>query len=684
MEKTIKEMLTFIDPSSLSYQEWIDVGMALQAEGMPCELWEEWSAPDPRHKPGECFSKWQTFSGSGTTGATLTHMAKQNGWTPKPKSRKQPKENRAIGFDEEIEIEPTVETIDPTSPLMEKPEEQAIAFLRAAFKPGDMVNIVTAAAFDGGKWKPSNRGFTAERDELIRRLEKGFDMCIGDRNKSAGVWIRTNPTDGKGIGNSNITDFRHCLVESDSLDLKKQIEIYKRLNLPISTMTLSGGKSVHALVKIDAGNVEEFKARVRQVFDICTREGLEIDGANKNPARLTRLAGAERDDHQQSLLAINIGASSFQEWIDTVEIDELPEYESLASICENPPELPPETIRGILRKGEKMVLTGPSKAGKSFALISLCVALATGSYWMGRIKCLTQRVAYINFELTREAAAVRLLDVWKELRSADTEGMENLCIWNLRGTIISAKEMVNTIIHRHKAMSNPPDFYVVDPIYKLNAGDENAAKDINDLLREFDRLCSQTGANLVYAHHHAKGSQYGKRALDRGSGSGVIGRDADAAIDLDFLSVPEKLKKEKADYYHDQDWMKATGLRVEMTLRNFAGQAPFNIWFKYPVHRYDGSETFQDLKSEAEKGSLDRAEDGKAAKKMETDQRIQKALDELLEEQEKVRIGELIDLTGLGKTRIKRFIDDSEEYSRDSQGYLFPEKGTGTREVSDE
>lgn len=668
-QEKIEQMLKHIDPAGLNYQEWVEVGMAIKAEGLPCDVWEDWSAPDPRHKPDDCYKRWAGFGGQGVTGATITHLAKLGGWMPAPKPSADPE--RVIGFDDDIVLD-HLQTINSSTPLCSDPAKQAIEYLRHAFKSGELVNVVTAAKWDDDrqKWFPANAGFSQERDSIIKRLEQGLDGFAGDRNREAGVWIRANPVDGKGVRNANIKSFRHVLVESDEMDLDKQIEIYKRLELPITCLTLSAGKSVHAMVKIEAEDEKQYAERVKKVFQMCEEQGLIIDRQNRNPARLTRFAGFERGDKEQSLLAVEIGSKSYEEWAETFVLDELPEYESLADIFKNPPELPPETIRGVLRQGEKLVLTGPSKAGKSFALIELAVALATGGYWLGTMKCTTQRVVYINFELPKANAAARLMDVWKEVRNKNISGTENLQIWNLRGTTVTAKSMVDSIIKRHKSMSNPPGFYIIDPIYKINAGDENAAKDINDLLREFDRLCTETNANLVYAHHHAKGSQFGKRALDRGSGSGVIGRDADASIDLDFLFVPDKIKVEKAKYYSDDSWKKATGLRVEMTLRNFETKPPFNVWFKYPVHIWDNSEEFQKLRGDGEKTSLDKAEDGKKRKKESTDDEIKSEINRQIDEQGFAQIGVVEENVSPSRGTINRFLKENSEFQKDGNGKI--------------
>ena len=76
-------LLDYIDPSTLSYQEWVNVGMALKQEGYTAMDWDTWSQSDSRYKKGECFSKWDTFQydgGGAVTGATITQMAKDNCW----------------------------------------------------------------------------------------------------------------------------------------------------------------------------------------------------------------------------------------------------------------------------------------------------------------------------------------------------------------------------------------------------------------------------------------------------------------------------------------------------------------------------------------------------------------------------------------------------------------------------
>lgn len=79
----IRRMLDFISPSSLTYDDWLAVGMALKNSGCDCSDWEQWSRSDDRFKDGECESKWNGFNRDGYDIGTLYHFAAPNGYDAK-------------------------------------------------------------------------------------------------------------------------------------------------------------------------------------------------------------------------------------------------------------------------------------------------------------------------------------------------------------------------------------------------------------------------------------------------------------------------------------------------------------------------------------------------------------------------------------------------------------------------
>src|SRR5699024_5503665 len=92
------KLLDYIDPSMLDYQEWLNVGMALKSEVYTASDWDIWSKRDNRrYNPDECFKKWNTFESSSITGATITQIAKDNGWEPRKKTN-----HHELDWDDEV------------------------------------------------------------------------------------------------------------------------------------------------------------------------------------------------------------------------------------------------------------------------------------------------------------------------------------------------------------------------------------------------------------------------------------------------------------------------------------------------------------------------------------------------------------------------------------------------------
>jgi len=79
----VRRMLDFIPPSSLTYDDWLAVGMALKNIGCDCSDWEQWSRSDDRFKDGECEQKWQGFNRDGYDIGTIFMFAQQNGYDAK-------------------------------------------------------------------------------------------------------------------------------------------------------------------------------------------------------------------------------------------------------------------------------------------------------------------------------------------------------------------------------------------------------------------------------------------------------------------------------------------------------------------------------------------------------------------------------------------------------------------------
>ena len=603
-----------------------------------------------------------------------------------------------------------LESREITPPQDWQPQNEIIRYLEALFQPEEKVGYVVQSRLDEetGRYKPVSRGNsdrTAEQlIEQLRKCKGDIGAVLGDYNTAAGAWVRFNPLDGKGVKNENVTDFRYALVESDNLDIERQNAIIRELELPCAALVYSGGKSLHAIVHIDAENYEEYRRRVDFLYQICQKNGLEPDTQNRNPSRLSRLPGVQRGEQKQFLVDTNIGRQNWQEWREWIEgvNDDLPDFECAADFWDDLPELAPPLIDGVLRQGHKMLIAGPSKAGKSYALIELCAALAEGKEWLGW-KCAQGRVLYVNLELDKASCEHRFVDIYKAL-GWKPENLRNIDIWNLRGKSVPMDKLAPKLIRR--AAKRGYIAIIIDPIYKVITGDENSADQMAHFCNQFDKVCTELGCAVIYCHHHSKGAQGGKRSMDRASGSGVFARDPDALLDLIELELSENLLKEeknkaacsvcydalvqngvsdipqdemvtaKAIQEHAQQALSAevwarvrqdiaaaekavesrSAWRIEGTLREFPKFPPVNVWFDFPIHRIDFSGVLKDITADAAPSPWQRNFSKKKSDKERKDERkesIETAFNYCCMDGKEVALSELAEYMGVTEKTVR-------------------------------
>lgn len=722
------EILDYIDPSRLEYQEWINVGMALKYEGYTASDWERWSQRDSaRYHQNECIKKWNTFTGSGVTGGTIVQYAKDQGWTPPSTSREPGHEldwNDVINSkDEGVIVDRNwLEVKEVREPRSWDPVAELITYLETLFDSTENVGYVTKSWIKDNKHLPTQGCWDRTAGKLIQALGKckgDIGAVLGDYDSETGAWIRFNPLDGKGCKNENVTDYRYALVESDKMSIAEQNAVIRELELPVACLVHSGGKSLHAIVKIEAADQREYRKRVDYLYNICKKNGFEVDTQNRNPSRLSRMPGVTRNGKKQFLVATNIGKESWDEWFEWIEgvNDDLPDPESLSEFWNSMPELAPPLIDGVLRQGHKMLIAGPSKAGKSFALIEMCIAIAEGEKWFGW-QCAKGKVMYVNLELDRASCLHRFKDVYTSL-GIRANNLSNIDIWNLRGKSIPMDKLAPKLIRR--AAKKDYIAIIIDPIYKVITGDENSADQMANFCNQFDKICNELGTAVIYCHHHSKGAQGGKRSMDRASGSGVFARDPDALLDLIELdlndAVYKQLKNNAACNYCinylnsnypgwqndvSQDDMLSqremvdyckkrisrgkygefdtglnkvrdevhtiTGWRIEGTLREFPRFEPVNLWFDYPVHKVDESDVLRDIEPDDNKPLWQKAKEARKSPKDKKKERMN-ALEmayEALKINGEVTIKDLEEYFTLSTNAVRKRIDEHPDFDRDN------------------
>lgn len=168
-----------------------------------------------------------------------------------------------------------------------------------------------------GAWavvNPLRRLDSPRRDSEVGRLE---GRQVGEREVRVPEGALSALPAGTPVGTERLWEwaerpaYHHALVECDSLPPDEQLERICALFLhgtpergslpPIDAITWSGGKSWHVMVRCGGATRDQHDDRVRWLYEYCDKNRFPVDHHCGNPARLTRLPGAERGGEMQRL-----------------------------------------------------------------------------------------------------------------------------------------------------------------------------------------------------------------------------------------------------------------------------------------------------------------------------------------------------------------------------------------------
>ena len=165
------------------------------------------------------------------------------------------------------------------------------SFLHALYQPGERIVIFDVFKSQGRQlW--THRGPQCIADELDY-------FRIGGPE---GVWFLCNPVTGNYAINDrkvqsrrshqNVTAWRYLVLESDDADAMQWLAALAQMPLPISAIYTSGGKSIHALIRLDAGSKGRWDAHAAKLKPALITLG--ADPKAISAVRLTRLPCCER------------------------------------------------------------------------------------------------------------------------------------------------------------------------------------------------------------------------------------------------------------------------------------------------------------------------------------------------------------------------------------------------------
>ncbi|HPV11366.1 MAG TPA: hypothetical protein PKW83_11930 [Verrucomicrobiota bacterium] len=130
-----------------------------------------------------------------------------------------------------------------------------------------------------------------------------------------GVWFLPQPVDGEYHPNprlggkfsrrseESVTAWRFAVLESDEADADDWLRCLIQMPLRIVSICESGGRSIHALVRVDAASKADWDRMVGGIKPVLITLG--ADRGALSAVRLTRLPQARRGDRVQRLLYLN-------------------------------------------------------------------------------------------------------------------------------------------------------------------------------------------------------------------------------------------------------------------------------------------------------------------------------------------------------------------------------------------
>lgn len=178
-------------------------------------------------------------------------------------------------------------------------------FLSSLYQPGERV-LAFVKEFSQGcfLWEAGGQSWRLAERPGVKAVPSPLPS-----GGPLGVWFLCNPVDGKFRANPNnrdnygapkmgrrhaacVTSWRYMVLESDNAPENLWLRALVQLPIPVIACYTSGGRSIHALCRVDAGSKESFDSLRDDLVPIVATLG--ADPAAMTAVRLTRLPGTLR------------------------------------------------------------------------------------------------------------------------------------------------------------------------------------------------------------------------------------------------------------------------------------------------------------------------------------------------------------------------------------------------------
>jgi len=245
---------------------------------------------------------------------------------------------------------------------------------------------------------------------------------------------------------------------------------------------------------------------------------------------------------------------------------------------------------GFLSRGDRLLIGGESKAGKSTFLAGFNRELITGGNILGFKVTRPLKVLYIQAELRERRLKERFIPAFKNVSE---EHKANFRIWTTHNSILINRDMdkIHAEIDAQKS-----DLVEFDPFINFHDKEENSSTEMAGIFRSIDLIKEKHDVAVAIAQHFRKKSQDVKKKTSllemiRGSSSmrgwcdSIIAMEGRTEteyreLEFEFRNMDEPIKRvikynkiTKEFDWHDpvaiiSEWLR-THMKVEMTTNGF-------------------------------------------------------------------------------------------------------------------
>lgn len=164
-------------------------------------------------------------------------------------------------------------------------------------------------------------------------------------------------------------------------------------------------------------------------------------------------------------------------------------------------------IEGLLDIGAASVVYGNSNVGKTFVVLDMAHAIATGRPWAGMA---TTRAGVMYLALEGGGGIRKRFAALKQ--DHDGAPPDNFLLGSGSIDLCASAESAAEIVETARTVPGGCGLIVIDTMSRaLNGGDENSAVDVGKFVANIDRIRTATGAHVLIVHHSGKDVSKGAR-----------------------------------------------------------------------------------------------------------------------------------------------------------------------------